>query len=75
MSGEIFNLVSDEKYIFNIIPSKGIFCSSDDGNNWQVSSLNDKDAASLTIIGDKIYAGTFHGGVWVCPISEFTFEK
>jgi photosystem II stability/assembly factor-like uncharacterized protein len=43
------------------VPKQGLYMSSDNGNNWEKTSLTNVDVSKIEINGTNIYAGTYEG--------------
>lgn len=54
--------------------AKGLFVSSDNGNNWKLSGLENEEIYSLATIRGKVYAGTI-GSIFTLHEKTNTWEK
>ena len=57
----IFSLAANGSYIYAGTGSSGIYISSNNGNNWYQSSLNNQQINSIVVDGLNIFAGTYNG--------------
>ncbi len=62
--GEIWSLTTLGSTIFAGTKSNGVYLSTNNGNNWTQTSLNDKWVFSLITHGSNVYAGTYDSGVF-----------
>lgn len=63
-SEDVRSLITFENNIYAGTIDKGIFVSSDDGNNWIRTPLNNLTVWTFAAIGNIIYAGTDGAGVF-----------
>ena len=68
-------LITVEDNIYAGTIDKGIFVSSDDGNNWVQTSLNNITIWSLAAIGNTIYTGSDGCGVFQSTDNGITWNQ
>ena len=63
VGGPVLCLASSGPYIFAGTKYRGVFRSSDDGQTWDQTTLDNECILSLAAIGSNIVAGLFNGGL------------
>lgn len=73
--GYVYVLATDPitDYVYTGTPYNGVFLSTDNGSSWTRinNGLTNLEVHSITISGNKIFAGLAYGGVWKRLLSDF----